>query len=221
VIDIDLLSHVPWLATLNQRARNELAARAALVRLAPGELLWTAGGRPRGLFVILEGQVRVVHDRDGRQRVVHSEGAGGTLGEVPVLAGGRYPATAEAVERSVCLVLSRTALEAAVEADVSLAFTLLERMANRVRTVVSRLDRATGTAVEARLAAYLLERNAASGGAPFALGATQMAVAEEIGTVREVLVRVLRQLRESGTIQSLGRGRYLVTDEARLRSLER
>jgi CRP/FNR family transcriptional regulator len=221
VIDVSLISRVPWLAALNQNARRELAARAAQVRLAPGEVLWTAGSRPRGLFVIVAGRVRAVRGRDGRQRVVHVEGPGGTLGEVPVFGGGRYPATVMALESSVCLVLAREALEAAIAADVSLAFALLERMAQRVRTVVDRFDRATGIAVEARLAAFLLERHAASGGEPFALGPTQMAVAEEIGTVREVLVRVLRRLRESGAIRALGRGRYQVTDAAALRRIER
>jgi hypothetical protein len=42
-------------------------------------------------------------------------------------------------------------------------------------------------------------------------------VVEELGTVREVLVRTLRRFREAGIIRALGGGRYAVADEARLR----
>lgn len=217
MIDVEELSSVPWLAALNAGARAELARRAARVRLAPGEVLWTAGSRPRGLFVVLEGRVRAVRERDGRQRVVHVEGPGGTLGEVPLFSGGRYPATVVAMEHSVCIVFTREALEAAIAADTTLAFALLERMAERVRTVVDRFDQATGSAVPARVAALLLERHASSAGGPFTLGQTQTAVAEDLGTVREVLVRTLRQFREAGIIRALGGGRYAVADEAKLR----
>ncbi len=40
----------------------------------------------------------------------------------------------------------------------------------------------------------------------------QAALAEELGTVREVLVRSLRELRESGLIVPAGRGRWSVAD---------
>jgi CRP-like cAMP-binding protein len=167
--------------------------------------------------VVLEGRVRAVRERDGRQRVVHVEGPGGTLGEVPLFSGGRYPATVVAVEASVCIVFTREALEAAIAADTTLAFALLERMAERVRTVVDRFDQATGSTVSARVAALLLERNVSSAGGPFTLGPSQAAVAEDLGTVREVLVRTLRQFREAGLIRALGGGRYAVVDEERLR----
>ena len=46
--------------------------------------------------------------------------------------------------------------------------------------------------------------------APFSLGMTQNELAVELGTVREVVVRSLRELRESRAIASLGSGRYRV-----------
>jgi len=52
---------------------------------------------------------------------------------------------------------------------------------------------------------------AASGG-PFALGMTQADAAEELGTVREVLVRGIGTLRREGLIASVGRGRFEVRD---------
>jgi hypothetical protein len=48
---------------------------------------------------------------------------------------------------------------------------------------------------------------------------TQAALAAEVGTVREVIVRTLRSLRDRGLIASAGRGRVRVMDRAALQSV--
>jgi CRP/FNR family transcriptional regulator len=191
-------------------------AAAPRRRFRRGETLWVAGAEARGLVVVLTGRVRVVRAPGGRQYAVHTEGPGGTLGEVPFFADGRYPATAIATEPTTCLVLDRATLARAVAADPELAFWWLGRLAGRVRRLVHRLDQQTARTVEQRLAGLLLERHAATHGAPFTLAATQAEAAEELGTVREVLVRSLRRFREARLLDSPARGRYVVLDPGRL-----
>jgi CRP/FNR family transcriptional regulator len=169
------------------------------------------------LAVVLHGRVRVVRAPHGRQYGVHTEGPGGTLGEVPFFAGGRYPATAIAAESTTCLWLDRATLARAVAADPELALRWLGRLAVRVRGLVERLDAQMARTVEQRLAAFLLDRHAAAGGQPFTLASTQAEAAEELGTVREVLVRTLRRFRETGLVESPVRGRYRVLDQPALR----
>ena len=53
----------------------------------------------------------------------------------------------------------------------------------------------------------------------FSLGMTQSALAEELGTVREVVVRALRGIRKLGAIESDGGGKYRVADLATLNEL--
>ena len=218
MIDAALLDRVPLLRGASAAARRELAARAVERRFAAGETLFTAGAPSRGIFVLLEGRVRVLRGA-GRQHVVHTEEAGGTLGEVPLFEGGGYPATAVAAEPVRCLVLGEAAIRAAVAADPQLAFVFLRRLASRVRALVERLDALAGRPVGARLSALLLARWEAAGRGPFTLGETQAAVAEELGTVREVLVRKMRSLRQAGVIGSPRRGWYEVADEAALRRM--
>jgi biotin operon repressor len=50
---------------------------------------------------------------------------------------------------------------------------------------------------------------------------TQHALAEELGTVREVVARELRQLRREGVLVGVGRSRYRAPDLDRLRALVR
>ncbi|HEX8386735.1 MAG TPA: helix-turn-helix domain-containing protein, partial [Rubricoccaceae bacterium] len=128
-------------------------------------------------------------------------------------------AQAVAVGAVRCLVVDRGALAAAVAADPALAFALLARLARRVGGLIERLDGWAAQGVRARLAALVLARAERTGAPTFTLGATQADVAEELGTVREVVVRELRRLREEGAVATAGRGRYAVVDGARLRAL--
>jgi CRP-like cAMP-binding protein len=79
---------------------------------------------------------------------------------------------------------------------------------------VQRLDDRSTRGVTARLAEYLLARASPEG--RLSLGLTQAALAEELGTVREVVVRALLALRRQGAIRALGGGRYAVVDRAAL-----
>jgi CRP/FNR family transcriptional regulator, dissimilatory nitrate respiration regulator len=214
MIDRSVLERVPLLAGLSPGALGELARRGVVSRFAPGEVLWHAGAEPRGVCLVIEGQVRVVRVMDGRSHLLHVESAGGTLGEVPFFAGGRYPATAIATRATTCVVLGRDALGAAMREDPQLAFVLLGGLAGRVRGLIERLDGMVASTVDERLVAALRARSASAGGGAFTLGGTQARLAEELGTTREVLARALRRLRESGRLKSAGRGCFQLVGPA-------
>ncbi len=219
MIDPAALDAIPLTARATPAARQIIASRGATRRYAGDQVLFTAGTPSQGLFIILEGQVRVTTFRWARVHAVHVEEAGGTLGEVPLFAGGDYPATAVAAMPTVCAVLSREVLLAVLGADPGWAWALLERLARRVRHLVERLDRNTAQTVPARLAAVLLSRQAESRGGAFGLGKSQQELAEDLGTVREVLVRSLGRFRREGLIRNEGRGRYRVVDAETLARL--
>jgi CRP/FNR family transcriptional regulator len=170
------------------------------------------------MAIVLEGRVRVVREGRGRQHVLHSEGPGGTLGEVPLFTGGPAPGTAVAAEATRCLLLTRDTIEAAIIAEPAIAWMFLAKLAERVRTLVERVDRLALDTATTRLAELVLAEACRSPSDVITLG-TQTALAEELGTVREVTVRALRTLRESGLIESLGRGRLRVTNPTGLRLL--
>jgi CRP-like cAMP-binding protein len=208
-------------AGVSNTACRELAARTVQRAYGPGEALFGAGDEARGLFVVTRGRVRVVRDASGRRHVLHEEGPGGTLGEVPLFEGGGYPATAIAADHASCLVIGRDAIAAAMRADPELAWRFLGRLAARVRILVDRVDGLAARSVPQRLAALFAARHEISGtvAGSVTLGRTQQEVAEELGTVREVVVRAVRTLCATGAIEPLGRGRYRVRDAVRLREL--
>jgi CRP/FNR family transcriptional regulator len=220
VISLDVLARIPLVDELSSAARRALAARAITQRFGAGEVLWTAGTPIDHMLVVIEGEVRVIREAGGRQHVLHTEGPGGTLGEVPFYSGGDAPATAVAVVPTQCLVLSREAIEAAIGADPAVAWVLLGRLASRVRGLVERVDRLALQSATERLMGLLLAkvpRTSIGGEVVVSLGMSQAALAAELGTVREVVVRALRSLRERGLIATAGRGRICIVDVAALR----
>jgi len=219
MIDLARIANLPLFATCPRAALTAIAAHASERDFSVDEVLFSAGSPSKGLFVVLEGRVRVVRAGDGRQHVVHTETVGGTLGEVPLFDGGTYPATAIAAEATRCLVLDRDAIRGAIKASPDVAFLFLGRLAARVRTLVDRLDDRSARSVMARLAEFLLARPSRSESATISLGMTQTALAEELGTVREVVVRALRELVQRKLIASRGQGQYEIVDRGALERL--
>jgi CRP/FNR family transcriptional regulator len=210
----------PWpLADLPAPARAALLAHASERRFHTDEVLYLAGSPAQALYLVLEGRVRLLRGHGGRAIFIHDEEAGGALGEVPLFEGTTYPATAIAAEPTRCLVLQREAILAAIRKHPDLALAILARLASRVRLLVDKLDRTANQSTLGRLAELILARAEPASGKSFTLGATQQQAAEEIGTVRELVVRGLRTLRDRGAIESCGGGRYVVRNETLLREI--
>jgi CRP/FNR family transcriptional regulator len=221
VIDPSRLQRLALFVGISAGAQKELALRTVERTYPAGACIFSAGDEAQGMYVVTRGRVRVVREGDGRRHVLHEEGAGGTLGEVPLFEGGGYPATAIAAEETTCLFVSRDAIAAAMRTDPQVAWRFLGRLAARVRILVERIDGRTARSVPQRLAALLLARHesAENDGASVTLGGTQQEIAEELGTVREVVVRAIRALCASEAIESLGRGHYRVRSKSKLEEL--
>ena len=189
-----------------------LSARGSEVAYLPGAILFRTGSAPRGWYIVVEGLVRVVRGSGPRQHIVHTEGPGGTLGEVPLILGAHHPATAIAAEPTRCIIFDRPSLESAMAECPEIGFLLARRLAMRVRDLVARLDGRSSKSVRARLIEFLLERQPSRESDTISVGMTQQRLAEELGTVREVVSREIRRLMHDKLIASVGGGRYRILD---------
>lgn len=209
-----------WLLDrMDGHARTQFLSRASVRSFRAGEALYRAGTEVRALLIVTGGHVRVVREHPQKTIVIHDERRGGCLGEVPLFEGTTYPATAIASEPTTCLVIPREVVLVAVREQPDLAIALLQRLAARVRILVDRIDSNGTRTVNSRLAQLLVERSGSTRGKVFTIGVTQQQAAEEIGTVRELVVRGLRELRDRSVIEAKGNGRYLVRDMDALRRI--
>lgn len=217
-IDPARLAALPLFLDASPAAVTALAKRAVEVQYSADAVIFLAGSAPRGWYVVLEGCVRVVHGSGSRQHVVHTEVAGGTMGEVPLFGGETHPATGIAAEPTRCALFDKPSLEAAIAECPEISFLINRRLALRVRRLVERLDERSRS-VGSRLAEFLVDRLAASPAADrLSIGMTQQALAEELGTVREVVSREIKALVKERALENLGGGRYRVTNADALRT---
>ncbi len=103
--DIAFLERIPILRPLGAAALRILAIGAESYRVEPGEVLFAAGDKAEGAYVVQRGSFSLRPERSGEAEVL--AGPGTLLGESALLAETRRPATATAREDSVVLRISR------------------------------------------------------------------------------------------------------------------
>jgi CRP/FNR family transcriptional regulator, dissimilatory nitrate respiration regulator len=212
-------SVLPALETVGERALDQLARASSVRKYRAKAVLYRTGDVADGLYVVISGRVIVRRETASRSGMLHTEGAGGVLGEIPVFGGGRFPATATALEPTECWHLPTAVVERLLRDEPRFARFALQRMAVRAQSLLQRIDELTAGTVTARLAAFVAARAAESETQEFTLGRTQEELAAELGTAREVIVRGIARLIAAGAIARAGRSRFVVRRLATLRAL--
>jgi CRP/FNR family transcriptional regulator len=222
-----LLAGVPFLADVDPRTLAALAQRCVPRTVSTGFTLFRTGERSSGLYLVLEGRVRIYRTApDGREQTLAVEGPGRPIAELPLLDGGPYPATAVTTAPSRLLFLPRQEFEHAFRANPDVASAVVRALGRRLRHLVQLVETVAFRDVAARLAMWLAdhaERHGTASGDAYTitLDRTQDELAAELGTARESVSRALRQLARDGLIRSR-RGRQLVVaDPERLRAFAR
>jgi CRP/FNR family transcriptional regulator, cyclic AMP receptor protein len=220
-----LLRQLPIFSELGDEALVRLSERCVARTFAPGHLLFTAGEACRGLYIVEWGRVRIYRTSpEGREQVLHIEGPGRTVAELPMFDGGPYPASAITIEESRLVFLPRADFEYLYRTHPDVADAIIRSLGARLRHLVQVTETLAFRDVAARLAMLLADYAERSGevtsaGVELTLRRTQEELSLEIGTARESVSRALKQLRRHGLIRTLGRDRILIPDIAKLRAM--
>jgi len=105
------LARVPLLAPLNPLERLSIAAQLDDIRVDRGVEVMRTGGTSDGLFIVAEGQVKVVH----RDRTVAVFGPGEIFGEMSLLDNAPHDASIVTLTPAHMLVVPRPTFEALLE----------------------------------------------------------------------------------------------------------
>lgn len=209
------LASVPYFGRLNPETLDAIVAAAVQRRYAPGQVVFLEGEPCAGLYVLLEGWLKVVKTSTaGREQVVRFVAPGESFGEFSVFIGAPNPATVIALEDAVTWLIDRDAILALLERHADLCRAVIEVLSLRTQYLVDLVEDLSLRSVEARLARFILDE-ARDDVLYRRRWATQAELAARIGTVLDVLNRALGAMVEEGLIR-MDRRRIVILDRQAL-----
>lgn len=187
-------------------ADEDLIARGRIQHYRQSVVIIQEGDFGDTLYIILSGRVKVfATDPEGREIVIDVHGPGECVGEM-ALDGGPRSASVMTLEPTSCVVVTRATLREHIARKPDFAFALLTKLIRRVRRATSSVKSLALDDVYKRLVRLLdelaVERD---DGRLIDCRLTHKDIAERVGSSREMVSRLLRDLTKGGYIEVRGR----------------
>jgi CRP-like cAMP-binding protein len=202
-----VLGKTALLSSLSQPELQLLAARTIRKLFHEGELLFSEGDPCNGLHIIARGKVRIFKTSvGGREQVLAVNNPGETVAELPVFDGGPYPASAVATEDTEIAFISRRDFHAHCMEHPEVALKVLAVAGARLRRLVGIVEELSFTTIRQRLVSVLVklaqnEGKVTGHGIELHLPASHQELANQLGTVRELISRNLMRLQAEGLLE--------------------
>jgi CRP/FNR family transcriptional regulator len=201
-----VLEQSALLSSLSQPELQMLAVRTVRKLFNAGELLFSEGEPCNGLHIIARGKVRIFKtSASGREQVLAVNVPGESIAEIPVFDGGPYPASAVAIEDVEIAFISRRDFQSFCREHPEVALKMLVVVGTRLRNLVGIIEELSFTTIRQRLISTLLKLAHSEGkktahGIEFQLPASHQELANQLGTVRELISRNLMRLQAEGLL---------------------
>jgi CRP/FNR family cyclic AMP-dependent transcriptional regulator len=215
-----VLARTELLQGIDEATQRRIAEHAAVRVVERGQCVFVQDEPGDRMYVLAEGAVKLyVSSRDGGivELVRHRPPA--CFGEVALLDGGPRSASAEAVERSTLLVITRAELLALLRAEDQVADGLLRILGTIVRRTTRQVGDLVFLDLQGRVARQLLELAGDGQAAPARTRqVTQAELASMVSGARQTVNQALRSLEARGYIRADGRS-FEILDRERLELL--
>lgn len=218
------LKKAPFFDGLDDTSFGSLLSTAKPSVFKPRQALFQEGDPGGSMFIILSGQVKISNiSVSGKECILAFASAGDIIGEMTLLDGAARTASAEAIEQTRALEISRPAFLQALTANPETAIHLIEILSRRLRATSQMAEDLTLIAAAPRLARALLRLAEAHGreeenGLVIDLKLSQSMLGAHAGLLRESVNRQMRAW-EKEELVSGENGHVKILDTERLREI--
>ena len=209
--DQELLRTVPIFSELTDGDIASLGRLTARRRFPKDTVVFFENEEGDSFFMILEGRIKVtILGDDGREVILSMLGAGDFFGEMALLDNEPRSATAIAVEETELLSLHRTDFQTVLTDNRSITTALIKILTARLRRANHQISTLALLDVYGRVARVIVDmareegRRLRDGRIAFRR-ATHQEIANRIGTTRETVTRMLKDLERQGLIHIEGK----------------
>ena len=209
-----LLEKCTLFATLDQKARREIAAYAKPRSFGLGKSICRLGDPGDSMMAVIVGTVRIsLPTIKGREIILADLQTGDLFGEIALLDGKMRSADATAHTKCELMVLHRRDLLPFLERNPAACIKLMEMLCARIRRSDERMADIAFLNLQARLAKTLLNYPTNSAGS-IRLSLSQSELAAMAGGARENVNRCLRDWQRRGILELKDRWTIIRQPEA-------
>lgn len=204
--------------------RARVAAVAHVREYDRGERIFSEGDESNFFVTIVQGRIKVFKATPaGKEIILEIFQSGDPLGAVAVYEGRQFPASAEAVEPSTCLLIPRQPFFALIEQHPSLVRGLLVGLTHRLVELTRRITELTGGRVESRFARLFLKLDQqmgvdARGGRFIPMPLSRQELADLTGTTIETCIRIMSRWGKEDVLRTEKDG-FVILDRDSLETL--
>jgi CRP/FNR family cyclic AMP-dependent transcriptional regulator len=203
-----------FLFTLPRAAAERLLADGIRISVPAGAMIYHEEESPR-VIVVVTGLLRVfLRSVDGRQVTVRYVRSGDVAG-LPLVVGGPAPMSIQAMTGSSVVAFRVETLRSMLASEPRVAQACAEELTRQLYRAFDEISEQAFLSVRQRVARHLLDLVSAEEGPPLVVRLSQQDLADQVGSVREVVTRTLHQLRADGLIET-ARDEVVLLDPVRL-----
>jgi CRP/FNR family transcriptional regulator len=205
--------HFPEFVQCGESATISLMESAILAKIPAGQQVFSLGAKCENYLLLLQGSVKVqLISENGREMQLYRvlPGDSCVLTTSCLLSGDNYPAEAFAEEDVLAFVISSHTFYRCIEKSAFFREFVFKNFAVRLSNIIGRIDEVVFAGIDYRLAKELLAIETKE------LKITHQELATNLGSVREVVSRHLKQFEAKGCVK-LSRGTITVLDREALK----
>ncbi|MEX2381137.1 MAG: Crp/Fnr family transcriptional regulator [Opitutales bacterium] len=193
---------------LSEEDLEAIAGICVIRRMEKGEVLFHEGAPYQGFYIVRTGVLKIFRSNpEGKEQVLRMVAAGDSFAEAPMGDKRSFPASVQAEKPSEVVLVPVDEFRDYMMRTPQLALRILSSMSMQLRHLVTLVDDLTLKNVEARFSLYLVRLSGKmppNKGAVIEIPVTWQVLASHLGCTSESLSRLLRFLRNRGTIEVKG-----------------
>jgi len=196
-----MLEQVPLFSGLETSDLNAIEKQAVYRRYRRNTVIIEHGDDANTLYFLISGRVKIfIVGDDGKEVVFSEKGPGSYIGELGLLAEGTRSASVQTQKDSEFLVLTKDSFNRIISNHQEIALTLLRDLARRVCSLSDDVSAFALLDVYGRIVKLFESSAVEENGLKITGRLTHQDIADRVGASREMVSKILKDLRVGGYI---------------------
>jgi CRP/FNR family cyclic AMP-dependent transcriptional regulator len=198
-----MLDQIPLFSDLDAAELELLASKLVTRHYPRNTIVLNEGDHSDSLYVIRSGSVKVfLSNEEGREIILNVQHTGEYFGELALIDSGPRSASVMTQEKTALSIISKSDFEEFLRQHPAANVKIMRGLVKRLRVLTDNVRSLALMDVYGRVARLLLTLSQPEGEVRVVPGAlTQQDIADRVGASREMVSRILKDLREGGYIE--------------------